>query len=140
MIHRYDSSRPVEVMPGLVRRMLAECNTMMICEFTLEKGVEIPVHSHPNEQVGYIASGRIKIIVDGESFELNPATATRPSLVCLTALWHLRKRLLWTRSTRQGRTTGRLKRAKRSGQNPGYNVDQVLSAPPFSACAFTRAP
>jgi quercetin dioxygenase-like cupin family protein len=72
MIHRYDSSKPVEMMPGLIRRMLAECSSMMICEFTLDKGVEIPVHSHPHEQVGYIASGRIKIIVDGESFELKP--------------------------------------------------------------------
>jgi quercetin dioxygenase-like cupin family protein len=43
---------------------------MMICEFTLDTGVKIPSHSHPHEQVGYIASGRVCITIDGESFVL----------------------------------------------------------------------
>ena len=72
MIHRYESSNPVVVIPGIIRRTLAEGDLMMICEFTLEKGVKLPIHSHPHEQIGYIASGRIRLTVDKESFDLEP--------------------------------------------------------------------
>ena len=72
MFYQYTEAFPVEVMPGLIRRTLAEGGSMMICEFTLEKGVEIPNHAHPQEQIGYVASGRLKITVNGESKELGP--------------------------------------------------------------------
>ena len=45
---------------------------MMICEFTLETGVEIPAHAHPHEQVGYVASGKVRITVGDESTVLGP--------------------------------------------------------------------
>lgn len=72
MIYRYADAVPVEMMPGLIRRTLAEGGSMMICEFTLNRGVEIPLHSHPHEQIGYVASGKVRIAVDGESFDLGP--------------------------------------------------------------------
>ncbi|VVB70444.1 Cupin domain protein [uncultured archaeon] len=44
----------------------------MICRFDLETGVEIPSHSHPQSQAGYIVSGRICITVGGKSQDLGP--------------------------------------------------------------------
>ena len=67
MIYRYKDAQPVEMVPGLLRRTLITGKSMMICEFTLEKGVEIPAHAHPHEQVGYVASGKVRITVGDES-------------------------------------------------------------------------
>ncbi len=72
MINKYSSASPVEMVPGLIRRTLAEGKSMMICEFTLNAGVEIPGHAHPHEQIGYIASGKLRLIIDGEHFDLGP--------------------------------------------------------------------
>ncbi len=72
MISRYSDAVPVEMLPGLSRRTLAAGKSMMICEFTLDAGVEIPGHTHPHEQVGYVASGKVKIIMDDGSFDLGP--------------------------------------------------------------------
>lgn len=72
MIYRYEDAAPVEVMPGLIRRTLVTGKSMMICEFTLDAGVEIPSHAHPHEQVGYVAFGKVRITVGGESFVLGP--------------------------------------------------------------------
>lgn len=72
MMFRYTDAVPVEMIPGLVRRNLAEGGSLMICEFILEKGVKIPPHSHPHEQIGYVASGKVRISVDGKSSDLGP--------------------------------------------------------------------
>jgi quercetin dioxygenase-like cupin family protein len=57
-------------LPGLTRKTLAVGQSMMICEFTFDANVEIPSHTHPHEQVGYLAKGRVKMIIDGKEFEL----------------------------------------------------------------------
>ena len=67
MIYRYKDAQPVEMVPALLRRTLITGKSMMICEFTLEKGVEIPAHAHSHEQVGYVASGKVRITVGDES-------------------------------------------------------------------------
>jgi len=67
MFFRYADAHPVDVMPGLVRRTLAEGEKVMICEFILDEGAEIPIHSHPQEQVGYVVSGKLKIRVGEET-------------------------------------------------------------------------
>ena len=45
-------TNPVEMLPGLTRRVLATSDSMMLAEFTFEAGVEVPEHAHPNDQVG----------------------------------------------------------------------------------------
>jgi quercetin dioxygenase-like cupin family protein len=58
------------MVPGLLRSTLVEGKSMMVCECTFAPGVKVPNHSHPHEQVGYVASGRIHITIDDKSFEL----------------------------------------------------------------------
>jgi quercetin dioxygenase-like cupin family protein len=72
MIFRINDANPVNMLPGLTRRTLASGQSMMICEFTFEANVEIPIHTHPHEQVGYIISGRVRMTIDGKSSELLP--------------------------------------------------------------------
>ena len=69
IFHRTDA-KSVEMLPGLVRRTLAQGDSMMICEFTFEADVTVPIHTHPHEQVGYVVSGRVRMTIDGESFDL----------------------------------------------------------------------
>ncbi len=61
-----------EMMPGLCRRTLVTGKSMMVCECTFDFGVQVPTHSHPHEQAGYVVSGKIRIIIDGESSDLGP--------------------------------------------------------------------
>jgi len=70
MILRRTDASPVNMLPGLTRRTLISGQSMMVCEFTFDAHVEIPSHTHPNEQVGYIVSGRIRMTIDGDQHEL----------------------------------------------------------------------
>ena len=63
-----NKAKPVEMLPGLVRRTLAWGEKMMMCEFTADAGVIVPMHSHPHEQVGYVQSGRVQFTVAGETW------------------------------------------------------------------------
>ena len=70
MITLYKDARPVNVFPGLIRRTLAQSQLLMICEFTFDAHVEVPVHSHRHEQVGYLVEGHVEMMIAGEKFEL----------------------------------------------------------------------
>jgi len=69
-ISRTDAT-PVEMLPGLIRRTLAWGENAMICEFTAEEDVIIPMHSHHHEQVGYVLEGRVQFTVREETFVAN---------------------------------------------------------------------
>lgn len=70
MFLEYSDASAVEMLPGLVRRTLISGEQLMICRFDLERGVEIPEHSHPHHQAGYVVSGKVRVTVDGNCCEL----------------------------------------------------------------------
>jgi quercetin dioxygenase-like cupin family protein len=57
---RNAEATPVEVRPGIIRRTLNEGERTMLVEFHMAKGSRILVHTHPHEQIGYLASGRLR--------------------------------------------------------------------------------
>jgi quercetin dioxygenase-like cupin family protein len=63
---------PVPALPGITRRTLVHGTAMMICEFSLKAGSNLPIHSHPHEQAGYLVSGKIRLTVGTETQELGP--------------------------------------------------------------------
>jgi quercetin dioxygenase-like cupin family protein len=69
LVHR-SSATPVEMLPGVVRRTLTEGERMMLVEVTLAQGAVVPPHTHPHEQIGYLASGRLLFEVGDERREL----------------------------------------------------------------------
>jgi quercetin dioxygenase-like cupin family protein len=71
MIFPNNEAKPIHVLPGLIRKTLAQSTSMMICEFAFEADVEIPIHSHPHEQVGYLVYGQVEMTIDGKKFLLN---------------------------------------------------------------------
>lgn len=50
---------------GAQRRILSYGGGLMAVQFTFEAGVTSAWHSHPHEQIGYVISGEIDIVMDG---------------------------------------------------------------------------
>jgi quercetin dioxygenase-like cupin family protein len=60
----------IEICPGIKRQTVSSGKSMYQMRATLEAGSSMPAHQHPQEQVVYIVSGRMKLIVDGTAHEL----------------------------------------------------------------------
>ncbi|HMP43245.1 MAG TPA: cupin domain-containing protein, partial [Roseiflexaceae bacterium] len=50
---------------GAERRVLSYGGSLMAVQFRFEAGVTAAVHSHPHEQIGYVVSGDIDLIMEG---------------------------------------------------------------------------
>jgi len=70
MIFPNKDARPINVLPGVIRRTLADGQSMMLCEFRFDAHVTIPIHTHPHEQVGYLVEGHVEMNIDGKKYEL----------------------------------------------------------------------
>jgi len=68
----WSEATPVEMLPGLTRRTLAQTETAMVVEFRSLADVTIPEHDHPHEQVGYVVSGQIDLTFAGQTHSLKP--------------------------------------------------------------------
>ena len=62
----------VEAVPGVHRRVLSCGDNMMIVQFRIAKGAEVPLHTHPHEQIGHVVSGRLIMQIGDERRELGP--------------------------------------------------------------------
>jgi len=62
-ITRNAEALPVEMGPDIVRRTLGWGERMLIAEVRLASGSIIPPHSHPHEQVGYVARGQLEFTI-----------------------------------------------------------------------------
>jgi len=71
LTHRSDAT-PVEMLPGVTRRTLNSSERLMLIEVVLAKGAVVPLHSHPHEQIGYLASGRLLFELGDQRRELGP--------------------------------------------------------------------
>jgi len=56
----------VEMLPGVHRRTMATTDEVMLCEFFLERGSEVPPHQHMNDQVGYVVMGMMEMTIGGQ--------------------------------------------------------------------------
>jgi quercetin dioxygenase-like cupin family protein len=57
-----------ELAPGAIAKaVFGERGMLNVVE--LQPGAEVPLHSHPHEQLGLILSGSMTMVVDGEAHE-----------------------------------------------------------------------
>ena len=54
--------------PGLKRRFISG-DRVMLAQIHLEKGAEVPLHHHENEQITYVIEGRLKFWIGEEGAE-----------------------------------------------------------------------
>ncbi|MBJ6750412.1 cupin domain-containing protein [Geomonas anaerohicana] len=61
-----------QVLPGIRQKTLVHGDKTLMVEFLLEKGAQLPLHSHPHEQTGYLVSGRIRLSIGEKKQEVLP--------------------------------------------------------------------
>ena len=61
-----------EVIQGVHLKTTVYGEQSLMTEIRLEKGAVIPVHRHPHEQTGYMISGHMEFLVDGEHHLARP--------------------------------------------------------------------
>lgn len=66
-----------ELVSGFKVRFIHSEN-MTFSFWNIEKGAQLPEHSHPHEQVTHIIEGRFELTVDGKSKKLGPGSLYRP--------------------------------------------------------------
>jgi quercetin dioxygenase-like cupin family protein len=62
----YKQGQPVEMLPGVSRQMLSCGQGAMVVYIKVAKGSEVPLHTHPHEQIGYLQSGRARFRIGDE--------------------------------------------------------------------------
>ena len=62
----------VKMLEGIERKTLVYGNNTLLSEFRLAKGKMLPMHKHSQEQTGYLVSGHIILIINGERHEMKP--------------------------------------------------------------------
>jgi quercetin dioxygenase-like cupin family protein len=80
MIVKSAQGKTVEMFKGVYRKTLAVGEKIMLVEFTFRKGSIVPTHTHPNEQVGYVVKGKVKMKIGekehllgtGDSYYIKP--------------------------------------------------------------------
>jgi quercetin dioxygenase-like cupin family protein len=65
------SSVQVEALNPLLGRHFVVGQNVMLARVLLKKGCIVPEHSHPNEQLTYIAEGALKFWIDGKVIVVN---------------------------------------------------------------------
>lgn len=67
-----DDADFVDALPGIRRRTLSYGALTLMTEFRLQAGSPLPVHDHPQEQTGYLVSGRLRLTIGAETREVGP--------------------------------------------------------------------
>ena len=61
---------PKEGPEGIFRRTLAFNKDAMLCNFSMKKDAEIPLHNHIHSQIGYVISGKLEFRTKSSSFKV----------------------------------------------------------------------
>jgi quercetin dioxygenase-like cupin family protein len=59
------------VTSGVMRKVLAYCDSLMCVENLFETGAEGAVHSHPHTQITYVAEGKFRFTIGDEVREVS---------------------------------------------------------------------
>jgi quercetin dioxygenase-like cupin family protein len=56
-----------EMVDGVHRRTMSTTDEAMLCEIFLERDAIVTLHSHQNDQVGYVVYGEVEITIGDET-------------------------------------------------------------------------
>ena len=60
------------VLEKIQQKTLAYGDRTLMAEFRLGQGADLPRHSHPHEQTGYLVSGEIALTIGDETHQVKP--------------------------------------------------------------------
>jgi len=61
-----------DVLEKIQKKTLVYGDRTLMAEFRLEHGADLPRHSHPHEQTGYLVSGEIELTIGDETHQVKP--------------------------------------------------------------------
>jgi quercetin dioxygenase-like cupin family protein len=70
VVARRESTMTTEPEPGLARTILAYNEKLLLAEHHMTKGWVGNLHSHAHEQIVYIVSGHLRVMCQGDTFEV----------------------------------------------------------------------
>jgi quercetin dioxygenase-like cupin family protein len=72
MFYKRNTEGYKQVLEGIKLKTLVYGDKTLFTEFLLKKDRQLPKHAHPQEQTGYLISGRIRLTIGEETFEVEP--------------------------------------------------------------------
>ena len=75
MFYKLDPSNFKQILPGVLMKPLTYGDNSLLCEFRLKQGSIIPAHQHPQEQTGYLISGRLRFSSNEGEFIAVPGSS-----------------------------------------------------------------
>jgi quercetin dioxygenase-like cupin family protein len=67
-----DDGGYLDALPGIRRKTLSYGDATLMSEFRLQAGYPLPSHEHPQEQTGYLISGRLRLTIGAETYDVAP--------------------------------------------------------------------
>jgi quercetin dioxygenase-like cupin family protein len=67
-----DKTGYIQAAAGIRRKTLIYGGNTLMTEFLLDKGAVLPMHSHPEEQTGYLVSGHMRLTIGGDTYDIQP--------------------------------------------------------------------
>ena len=72
MFYKKNGDGYKQILPGIKIKTLVYGDKSLISEFRMQQGSSLPIHNHPQEQTGYLISGRIRLTIGEDTFEVEP--------------------------------------------------------------------
>ena len=72
MFVKYDSDNFLAPIAGIEMKTSVYGDNSLLTRFHLKKGSDLPLHSHPQEQTGFMVSGKMKLFIGDETFLAEP--------------------------------------------------------------------
>ncbi|MFZ5570656.1 MAG: cupin domain-containing protein [Thermodesulfobacteriota bacterium] len=72
MVRKHGAGGYELVLEGIEKKTLVYGEKTLMTEFRLRKNCSLPRHRHPHEQTGYLVSGRIRLRIGAEVFDMGP--------------------------------------------------------------------
>lgn len=66
-----ETTNPIEMFPGVVRRTLVSGDRQTLVRIDLALDAEVPEHTHPHEQAGTVVAGRIHLRIGTQEQDLD---------------------------------------------------------------------
>jgi quercetin dioxygenase-like cupin family protein len=70
MFGKSTEERFSDILPGIKIKTLVHGEKTLMTKFIMNSGSSLPKHSHPYEQTGYLLSGKIKLTIGDDTFEV----------------------------------------------------------------------
>lgn len=72
MFGKATEERYSDILPGIKVKTLVHGDKTLMTRFVMTAGSELPRHSHPYEQTGYLLKGKIRLTIGEKAYDVSP--------------------------------------------------------------------